>query len=102
MNKIIFLCLAAALLLMQKSSFGQELPRAASFGALVGDLNDSTKAALKLSSLSGSLIKKVVPESSAQRAGFTVNDVLVSMDGENINNTSDFLQLLKKHHGGDK
>jgi pimeloyl-ACP methyl ester carboxylesterase len=87
---------------MTKSSFGQELPRSASFGALVGDLNDSTRAALRLSSLSGTLIQKVIAGSSAQRGDFTVNDVLVSMDGETIENTSRFLELLKKHHGGDE
>lgn len=102
MNKIIFLSTVAALFLMKNSSFGQELPRFVSFGALVTDLNDSSRAALKLSSLSGTLIKKVVAGSSAQRAGFTANDVLISMDGENIENTNHFLGLLKKHHGGDK
>ena len=102
MNKIICLYLIAAFFLMKKSSVGQELPRSASFGAQVGDLNDGTRAALRLSSLSGTLIKKVVPGSSAQKAGFIVDDVLISMNGESIENTSRFLQLLKKHHGGDK
>ena len=100
--KIIFLFLVAALFLADESSFGQELPRSASFGAVVMDLNDSLKAALKLSSLSGTFIKKVIEGSAAEKSGFAVNDVLVSMDGKNINNTNDFLQLLKKHHGGDK
>src|ERR1043165_6443778 len=102
MNKIILLSLVAVLFLMEKSSFGQELPRSASFGALVADLNDSSRAALGLSSLSGTHIKQVVAGSSAQRAGFTVDDVLISMDGENIENTIHFLTLLKRHHGGDK
>ncbi len=112
-NKIIFLSLIAVLFLMQKSSFGQpgpyrtvrsggELPRSVSFGALVCDLNDSTRTALKLSSLSGTLLQKVVAGSSAQKADFAVNDVLISMDGEPIENTNQFLKLLKKHHGGDE
>jgi hypothetical protein len=101
MNRIIFLSLVFSLGLTQRS-FGQELPRIASFGALVSDLNDSSKTALSLSSLSGTLIKKVVEGSSAYKAGFTADDVLLSMDGENIKNTNQFLALLKKHHGGDK
>lgn len=101
MNKIIFLCVAAALLLVKNYSFGQELPRSASFGALVTDLKDSVRVALKLSSLSGTHIKQVVPGSSADRSGFTANDVITAMDGENIENTGQFLALLKKHHGGD-
>ncbi|MFL5763214.1 MAG: PDZ domain-containing protein [Bacteroidia bacterium] len=102
MNKIVSIFLAAAISLVQKSSFGQELPRSASFGAAVGDLNDSTRTALKLSSLSGSIINKVVPGSSAEKAGFAVNDVLVSLNGDNIENTGRFLDLLKQHHGGDQ
>lgn len=102
MNKIIVLSAVVVLFLMNKSSVGQELPRSASFGVLVRDLNDSTKAELKLSSLSGTHIQRVVPGSSAQIAGLSINDVLVSMDGENIKNTGHFLELLKKHHGGDK
>ncbi len=102
MNKIIFISLVATLLLINEGSYGQELPRSASFGALVADLNDSSKAVLGRPSLSGTLIQEVVPGSSAQRAGFAVNDVLVSMDGATIENTNHFLALLKQHHGGDK
>jgi len=101
MNKIIFLLIAIALISVTGSAFGQELRRSASFGALIDNLNDSSRSALKLSSSSGTVIKKVVAGSSAQRAGFSVNDVLVSMDGENISNASHFVTLLKKHHGGD-
>jgi hypothetical protein len=102
MNKIILSSLMAALFLMQQSSFGQDLPRSVSFGALVSDLNDGLRAALNVSVLSGTRIERVVEGSSAQRAGFAANDVLVSMGGEAIENTSHFLKLLKKYHGGDK
>jgi len=91
-----------ALLLMKRTISAQELPRSASFGAQVRDLNDSSKAALKLSALTGTLIQRVIPGSSADKAGFAVNDVLVSMDEERIANTNHFLLLLKKHHGGDE
>src|SRR5689334_8633990 len=99
MKKIIFLFWAAALML---TAFGQELPRGASFGASIIDLKDSTMAELKLSSKSGTLIKKIFDGSAAQQAGFAVDDVLISVDGEKIENTNGFIQLLKKHHGGDK
>jgi len=102
MKKNILLTVFAALLLMMKFSSGQELPRSAWFGAAVSDLNDSTKGALRLSSMSGTLLQKIVPGSSAQKAGFAVNDVLVSMDETQIENTGHFLQLLKKHHAGDQ
>lgn len=102
MKCINILFLVVILFLVRSISYGQELPRSAWFGALVSDLNDSTRATLKLSSQSGTIIKKVVPGSSAYNAEFTSNDVLTSMDGVHIENTSQFLALLKKHHGGDK
>jgi pimeloyl-ACP methyl ester carboxylesterase len=102
MNRFFILSLSIAIFLLNEPVLGQELPRSASFGAMVTDLNDSSKTALKLSTASGTLIKKVVPGSSAQNAGLTVNDVLISMDGEKIENTGQFLGILKKHHGGDK
>jgi S1-C subfamily serine protease len=54
---------------------------------------------LGLASLSGTFIKKVIEGSSAQKAGLTVNDVLVSMDETQIENTNHFLELLRNHHG---
>ncbi len=102
MNKTISLILITAFTLTANFSFCQELPRSASFGALVSDINDSLSKVLNLSSQTGTLIKDVVPGSSAQRSGISINDVLISMDGENIKNTEHFLQLLKKHHGGDE
>ena len=69
MNKTLPLLLVAALLLMKNPSVGQELPRSASFGAQVSDLNDSTRSVLKLTSLSGTHLKKVVPASAAAKAG---------------------------------
>ncbi|MCW3102851.1 MAG: Pdz domain protein [Bacteroidetes bacterium] len=101
MKRNIFLSVLAVLL-MQTSSFSQDLPRSASFGAAVSDLNDSSRAALRLSSLSGSLINKVIAGGSAEKAGFRANDVLISIDGTNIENTTHFLTLLKKYHGDDK
>jgi pimeloyl-ACP methyl ester carboxylesterase len=102
MKKIIFLTVALVLFLMTKMSFAQDLPRAASFGARFTDLNDSLKAALKLPSLSGTLIAETFEGTSSYKAGFAVNDFLVSLDGEAIKNTSHFLEIFKKRHGGDK
>jgi hypothetical protein len=102
MNKIFFITLVTAVFLVHNRSIAQDLPRSASFGAIVADMNDSSKTAPGLSSMSGTLIKKVFAGSSADKAGFAANDVLVSMDGEHIKNTGDFLRLLKKYHGGDR
>jgi len=83
-------------------SFAQDLPRSASFGAAVNDINDSLIAALKLPAATGTHISKVIDGSSAGKSGFAINDVLISMDGEKIQNTGHFLALMKKHSGGDK
>jgi pimeloyl-ACP methyl ester carboxylesterase len=101
MNKSIYLSILSTFLLIN-FSFAQELPRSASFGAAVNDLNDSSRTALKLTSSSGTHIMRVVEGSAAEKAGIVMNDVIVSLDGENISNTGQFLMLLKRHHGGDK
>ncbi len=101
-NKLILSALIVFFSLINHSVTAQELPRSASFGASISNLNDSLKSSLKLPSLAGTILNKVVENSAAYKAGFIANDVLVSMNGENIENTSHFLNLLKKHHGGDK
>ena len=102
MNKIILLSLSAAFMLSTKFSYCQELRRSASFGAAVGNINDSLKSALKLSSLSGTIINKVIEGTAAEKAGFTVNDVLVSLNEDKIENAAHFIRLLKNHYGGDE
>lgn len=99
MKKIIFLFWFTSLLF---TAFGQELPRSASFGALVNDLNDSTANLLQLSSAKGTWLKQVIGGSSASQAGLSNNDVLISFDGKSIDNTAHFLSILKQYHGGDK
>ena len=100
MKQIIFLLWATSL--MTSTALGQELPRAASFGALVNDLNDSTTKLLHLTSSKGTLLKQVIGGSSAEQAGLIGNDVLISFDGKVIDNTNHFLRILKQYHGGDK
>lgn len=80
----------------------QDLPRSASFGAQVRDLNDSSMTALKLSSKDGTLIQRVLPGSAAASAKFMENDVLVTFNKEKIQNTAQFLRMLKEKNGGDK
>lgn len=101
MLKFRFSSLAFCLLLFTVVA-GQELPRSAWFGAAVIDLTDSSRTALKLSSPTGTLIKKVIPGSSANKAGLMEQDVLVSMNGEKIENTNHFLSMLKKLKAEDK
>jgi len=100
MKKIFFFLWVISLMMFTASA--QELPRSASFGALVSDLNDSTATSLQLSSSKGTLLKQVVEGSSADKAGLIRNDVLISFDGKAIENTNHFLSILKTYHGGDK
>lgn len=100
MKKITFLL--GVTLLTMLTVFGQELPRSASFGALVSNLNDSTAKLLQLPSSKGTWLKQVVGGSSADQAGLVNNDVLISFDGKAIDNTAQFLSILKEYHGGDK
>lgn len=98
-TSIFFLCCSS---LISFAALGQELPRSASFGAMISDLNDSTTRVLGLPSAKGCLLKQVIAGSSADVGGLINNDVLISFDGNTIDNTAHFLRLLKEHHGGDK
>jgi pimeloyl-ACP methyl ester carboxylesterase len=100
MKKIIFSLWVTSLMMF--TAFGQELPRSASFGALISNLDDSTANLLRLPSSKGTLLKQVIGGSSAGKAGLINNDVLISFDGKVIDNTNHFLSILKEYHGGDK
>src|SRR5689334_13512226 len=99
MKKIIFFLWITSLTF---TVFAQELPRSASFGALVSDLKDSTVKALQLPSSKGTWLKQVFNGSAAQQGGLFNNDVLISFDRKTIDNTNHFLSILKEYHGGDK
>jgi serine protease Do len=100
MKKIIFLFAVTSLIVF--TAFGQELPGSASFGALVKDLDDSTANSFQLPSSKGTWLKQVFGGSSADQAGLIDNDVLISFDGKAIDNTNQFLAMLKQYHGGDQ
>lgn len=83
-------------------SNAENLPRSASFGVMVGNLNDSLVTQLNLPTKNGTHIRKVFNGSSASNASLKVNDVIVTLDGKEIADTKEFLALLKNYHGGDK
>jgi len=80
----------------------QDLPRGASFGVMVTNPDDSTRATQGLAAGEGTLVQRVFDGSSAYRAGIAAGDVLVALGGEPIADTRGFLQLIKKYHGGDR
>ena len=89
-------------LMLQYPIDAQELPRSVSFGTVIRDINDSINIQYKLLSNQGTLILKVINGSSAHLGGLHNEDVLVSLNGEEIENTRYFLDLLKKYRAGDK
>jgi uncharacterized protein len=92
---------AVVLSIFSFSVISQELPRSAFFGALLGDINDSIKTALSLPDENGTVIKKVVANSSAESAGIAENDVIVAVNKLNIKNSSEFVSTIRKYYGGD-
>ena len=57
--------------------------------------------AMELPSREGVLIESIVPGSPAEKAGLEHGDVIVSLDGQKIKNSQDFLFRVAAHSPGD-
>ncbi len=99
MKKVILLVLS---ILTSSFVLCQALPRKGFFGAVVGNLNQTEAASLKLPNENGTIVKKIFPGTGAALAGFEVDDVLVAVNNDPVQNTAQFLKLLKAFNGGDR
>lgn len=58
-------------------------------GVLIRDYSPAMEEAMNLGTDSGALVTRVVPGSGAEEAGIQVSDVIVSIDGESVDNARD-------------
>ncbi|MCB0516488.1 MAG: PDZ domain-containing protein [Chitinophagales bacterium] len=63
---------------------------------------DETYNNYDLSSYLGVLVKKIVPEGAAEKAGMRVNDIIVEIDNINVNNPEGLRDILQQYQPNDK
>ncbi len=65
-------------------------------GAFLGDITEERARGLKLDTVSGAIVGKVVADSPAARAGIREGDVLLSFRNDKIENREHFYRLLNE------
>ena len=68
----------------------------------IGDVNAEIAKKFALDKIEGVFIGKAQPGGAADLAGIKDNDVIISVDGVNVNSTSELQEQISKHHPGDK
>lgn len=68
----------------------------------IGDVNAEIAKKFNLDKIEGVFISKAQPGGAADLAGIKDNDVIISVDGVNVNSTSELQEQISKHHPGDK
>ena len=68
----------------------------------IGDVNAEIAKKFALDKIEGVFIGKAQPGGAADLAGIKDNDVIISVDGINVNSTSELQEQISKHHPGDK
>ena len=76
--------------------------RRAYLGIHITDINIQIKEDLQLNGLSGVLISKVLNNSAAESAGIKDLDVLLEVNGIEVNSTSELHELIIQHNPGDE
>jgi C-terminal processing protease CtpA/Prc len=70
-------------------------------GVEIEDINRHLKSQLKLKDGSGVLVKKVVEESAAEKAGLEDGDILIEIAGEPIKKSCNVFEVIGNHKPGD-
>jgi uncharacterized protein len=98
MKKYFLLLFVCACVLQENA---QELRRRALLGIQMESITEDKKRIMELPSVKGVLINKVVPKSSAEKAGLQIGDVLLKINGEEVNTPDAAVKLVGAYRGGD-
>jgi hypothetical protein len=79
----------------------QELPRRTLMGVLMDTISKEIRQANKVAPSKGVFIKSVVPGSSAEGAGILSGDILLSINGKEVNTPPEGVKLVSTFRGGD-
>ena len=70
-------------------------------GIYIADINTQIQKDLKLKSLKGVLISKVLKESAAESAGIQEQDVILKINEKEVNSTSELHELIIQFNPGE-
>ena len=71
-------------------------------GVSIQDVDESMVKALQLNTRNGAIISQVIKDSPAEDAGIEKQDVIISVDGEEISNSSNLKNLISSGRPDDK
>lgn len=94
-------CILAATCIIRLDAADVELRRKGLFGAHLAELSDDARKEAKLES-GGVLLKRVIPDSAAEGAGFKAGDIVLRLSGTDVADIASFLKLLANRKGGDQ
>lgn len=96
------LMLAALLLLLCCSpSFAQDLKRQGSFGVQFAPVPEASRTKLHLAEGQGILVQRVAPGGSAADAGIIADDIILKINGTEIRDIAQFIELARGFRAGD-
>lgn len=88
-------------LLFTLNTSAQELPRRAFLGIQMEKVSEDTKKVMELPAVKGVLITKVFANSSAENAKLQAGDVLLSLDGKEMNAPDEAVKFMSTRKGGE-
>lgn len=91
-------CLFFLLLLFNLSA--QELPRRAFMGIRMEPVTEDVQRVMKLPALKGVLIQQVIAGSTAEAAGIQRGDVLLELDGREVNTPDEAVRMVGAYRAG--
>mgnify|MGYP002335962265 CR=1 FL=1 len=86
--------------LSSTAAFAQELPRRVYLGIRMENLTEDARKIMELPGKGGVLIADVLPQSTAEQAGFKKGDILLNLDTATMTSTSDVFAFLAGRQPG--
>lgn len=80
--------------------YAQELPRRSFLGIQMENITADTRRLMELSETHGVLIQNTIPGSTAEAAGFKRGDILLSLNGTNINDVQQAVTYVAEQQSG--
>jgi pimeloyl-ACP methyl ester carboxylesterase len=83
-------------------SQAQELPRRSFLGTRLEKVTDDVQRVMELPSAKGALVTEVFPNSTAEQAGFKKGDVILKINGTEVNSPAEAVKAVANHPAGEK